>query len=252
MLTGREPDGVDEDQQGLYWVQINSGRWQQAVEIERNSQMVLCDSDPVTLHYSWSLARVGAAPWSRFMHELRYVREAVAAERLGFSDAVLVSIPPIELLRKRKEGDVTRQRRSFELHVRLAEPLREWYDTLESVGPGRVLWSLPTTGFRQTWKSARNDAMCACSIVWLSAFQAVVKQIRVVPGRLRQDLPCLVSLEMRLPRSAELQRICLRRVRCNSRSVVGDPSSLFEFCAQLVIVECQFRDTRHCDFEVLS
>lgn len=144
--TGREPDGVDEDQQGLYWVQINSGRWQQAVELEQNSRVVLCDSDPVKLHYSWCLARVGAAPWSRFLDELLYVRAAFASERLGFSDAVLVSIPPIQLLRKRREGDTTRQRRSFELHVRLAEPLREWYGALERVGPGRVLWSLPTTG----------------------------------------------------------------------------------------------------------
>ncbi|WP_111510576.1 hypothetical protein [Mycobacterium kyogaense] len=144
--TGREPDGADKDQQAQYWVQVDAGRWERAVELERNSRVVICDSDPVKLHYSWCLARVGAAPWSRFLQELGYVRTAFADGRLGFGDAVIVSIPPMEVLREHKKADTTRQRRSFELHARLAEPLREWYVALERVGPGRVVWSLPATG----------------------------------------------------------------------------------------------------------
>jgi hypothetical protein len=144
--TGREPDGADEDRQAAYWVQVNSGRWKQALELEKQHPIVLCDSDPLKLHYSWCLARIGAAPWSRFHHELRCVREALAASRLGFPDLVLVSIPPLHVLRSHDAADTTRQRRSFDLHAKLSEPLREWYTAVERAEPGRVVWSLPATG----------------------------------------------------------------------------------------------------------
>jgi len=52
-----EPDGADNDQQDLCWVQVNSGRWQQALEPKKKSRIVLCDSDPLKLHNSWCLAR---------------------------------------------------------------------------------------------------------------------------------------------------------------------------------------------------
>jgi hypothetical protein len=41
---------------------------------------------------------------------------------------------------------MTRQRRSFDLHVRLGAPLREWYTAIERAEPGRVAWSWPITG----------------------------------------------------------------------------------------------------------
>lgn len=144
--TGAEPDGSDEDRQGAYWVGVNLGRWQRALELEAEHGVALCDSDPVKLHYSWCLARIGAAPWSRFEHELRATREVMVEGRLGFADVALVSIPSIHMLRTRKAADPARQRRSFELHVQLREPLREWYSAVERAEPGRVVWSWPATG----------------------------------------------------------------------------------------------------------
>jgi hypothetical protein len=141
--TGREPDGSDEDGRAAYWVAVNSGRWREAVEHERRSGVVLCDSDPVKLHYSWCLARIGAGATSRFEHELAHTRAAFAREELGLPDAVVVSIPSLELLVQRRRGDPTRSRRSFELHARLAEPLREWYGAVDGINPGRVTWSFP-------------------------------------------------------------------------------------------------------------
>ena len=73
-------------------------------------------------------------------------REALATSRLGFTDMVLISIPPLQVLRSNKATDATRQRRSFDLHAELAEPLREWYSAVELSEPGRVLWTWPTTG----------------------------------------------------------------------------------------------------------
>lgn len=153
--TGQEPDGSEPVRQGAYWVEVNSGRWREAVALEQSSQVVLCDSDPLKLHYSWSLARIGAAPWSRFEQELRGVRAAFAAGQLGFADLVLICVPPPEVLRRQRAGDQSRRRRAFDLHVRLCEPLREWYSACDEVDPGRVVWSFPTAGV-PTSVSARS------------------------------------------------------------------------------------------------
>jgi hypothetical protein len=157
--TGREPDRRDEVRQAAYWAQVNAGRWQEALELDRRSQVVLCDSDPLKLHYSWSLARVGAASWSRFDHEVRHAQAAFAAGRLGLTDLVLVSIPSLEVLRQRQAGDHTRRRRSFDLHATLGEPLREWNRAVELADPGRVVWSFPTAGVpaRADRRSQRSD-----------------------------------------------------------------------------------------------
>ena len=144
--TGHEPDDADADRQVAYWVRVNCDRWRQSLGLERDHQIVLCDSDPLKLHYSWCLARIGAAPWSRFERELISTRAALSSGELGFADRILVSIPPLEVLRSRRASDSDRRRRSFELHVQLSEPLREWYSAVECAEPGRVSWSWPPIG----------------------------------------------------------------------------------------------------------
>jgi len=141
--TGKEPDGRDLDAQADHWVQVNSGRWAQALELERAAGVAICDSDPLKLHYSWSLAVIGAAPWDRFRRELQRCRLAFATGSLGLADLVLFSTAPQEQLRHQKAADRSRRRRSFDLHVRLREPLLAWYTALERSSPGRVLWALP-------------------------------------------------------------------------------------------------------------
>jgi hypothetical protein len=144
--TGNEPDGSDEALQAAYWVEVNSARWHQAVDLDADHEVVLCDGDPMKLHYSWSLARIGAAPWSRFECELGYAREALIDGRLGMADLVLVSVPPAGVLRARRAADPTRRRRSFDVHVELAGPLREWYTAVEQADPGGVVWAWPASG----------------------------------------------------------------------------------------------------------
>lgn len=144
--TGREPTDTDPDAQADYWAEVNTCRWAAARSIERAAGVAVCDSDPLKLHYSWCLARVGAGAVERWESELRAVRRAFEADRLGFADLVLVSIPDLETLRVRKAGDPMRARRSFELHALLREPLREWYRAVERLEPGRVVWELPRVG----------------------------------------------------------------------------------------------------------
>lgn len=144
--TGSEPDGTDTSSQGGFWTEVNCRRWTQATSLEARTGIAICDSDPLKLHYSWSLSRIGAAPWSRFVDELAAVRRAFHAETLGFADLVLVSIPPPAVLRAQRLGDPTRSRRSFELHARLSASLRAWYGAIDALHPGRVVWEFPSGG----------------------------------------------------------------------------------------------------------
>ena len=50
----------------------------------------------------------------------------------------------------------TRRRRSFDQHSQLAEPLREWYQAIEALEPGRVVWELPSTGVPQSMPMPRE------------------------------------------------------------------------------------------------
>jgi hypothetical protein len=144
--TGVEPDGTDTERQARYWTGVNTARWSQALDLEDRLEVGICDSDPMKLHYSRCLARVGAAPASRFAHELACVREAMSHKQLGFADVVLVTVPDEETLRIQKVGDATRSRRSFELHAKLREPVIEWYQCLNRLRPGKVIWEQPEDG----------------------------------------------------------------------------------------------------------
>lgn len=61
----------------------------------------------------------------------------------GFADAYFIGVVDPEVARRQREGDLTRQRRSFELHLRLQPSLLVWYRALGSVLPGRVTFSFP-------------------------------------------------------------------------------------------------------------
>lgn len=125
---------------------MNGDRWSQAIALERRAGVALCDSDPLKLHYSWCLARNGEASATRFLAELGAVREAMRRRQIGFADAVFLTLPEEGVLRRQKNSDATRPRRTFELHVRLRGPLEEWYRTLDHLRPGSVVWGLPPTG----------------------------------------------------------------------------------------------------------
>jgi hypothetical protein len=147
--TDNEPDGSDLAAQADYWASVNSQRWLQAIDLERRSGLAICDSDPLKLHYSWSLTRIGEATWSRFEHDLDATRRAFSAGTLGFADLVMVSIPSPAVLHRQRDSDVTRRRHTFDLHSRLSEPLRDWYHAVATLDPRRVVWELPPTGMPQ-------------------------------------------------------------------------------------------------------
>lgn len=126
-----------------FWAERNVERWQQALAMERHSSWALCDSDPLKLHYIWSLWQIGEASEKDWKIELDATRTTIAQGRIGFADRYCVGRIEPQLARERAKADLTRRRSGFELHVRLQPALLAWYSALEKVLPGRVQFGLP-------------------------------------------------------------------------------------------------------------
>jgi len=138
-----------------FWAENGARRWEHAIATEQRAGVAVCDTDPLKLHYSWSLWRIGAGSSQVFRRQVDAYREMMGGHRVGFSDAYFVSIPDPEELELRRTGDPGRRRRNFALHARLGEPLREWYAALEEVRPGSVCWGFPDKGVGQQVDSGR-------------------------------------------------------------------------------------------------
>lgn len=144
--TGRiEPPAASSDD-GLarFWNDINCRRWAETLRVEAERGLAVCDTDPLKLHYDYCLARLGVVSWERFEAGIVAAAEAIASCRLGIADIVLVNLSDDEILARRRDADPTRSRRNFDLHRRLGSGLRDWYETLAQLDPGRVIWTHPS------------------------------------------------------------------------------------------------------------
>lgn len=126
-----------------YWTDWNAGRWADAVAIEAREGWAVCDTDPLKLHFLWSLWRIGEASEAQWRLQRDATRRAIVGRRLGFADLYAVKIIEPDVARRQRDADTTRSRDRFELHVRLQPALLDWYRTLETILDGRVLWHLP-------------------------------------------------------------------------------------------------------------
>lgn len=139
-----EPDRL-QDPLGAaaFWAERNVDRWQAALAMEETSSWALCDSDPLKLHYIWSLWQIGEASEQDWLLDLAATRETIAQERIGFADGYIVGRIDPALARQRAQADSTRRRGKFELHVRLQTALLTWYSALDKALPGRVRFDFP-------------------------------------------------------------------------------------------------------------
>jgi hypothetical protein len=138
------PNGASPDEVSRFWTNVNVLRWADAVRVARQTGLCVCDTDPLKLHYSWCIARAGLGPASDFHSMRRHTRRAIADGRLGLADQIACAIPTVQTLRTQRATDQTRTRRNFDRHLRLSGPLREWYQTLDIIDPGRVVWHWPS------------------------------------------------------------------------------------------------------------
>lgn len=139
-ITGTPPPG-DLEQIGEYWTDQHARRWRQGLELETEHSVVCFDTDPLKLHYAWCLWQIGKGHRDEWLATIRATRQRLLKQEIGFVDAVLFLDPEPATLRRQKETDSSRQRRNFELHLQLLEPLRRWYTLLETLAPGRVLFN---------------------------------------------------------------------------------------------------------------
>ncbi len=143
-ILGDAPNRVDEPQTASrYWAQMNAKRWSDATSIESESGLAICDTDPFKLHYIFSLWQIGAQSRADWDVEVEIHRDLFASEQVGLADMYFVTIPDRSTLLEQKTGDVTRSRKSFDLHSQLGSPLELWYKAIDSLDPGRVVWNFP-------------------------------------------------------------------------------------------------------------
>jgi hypothetical protein len=156
--SGPAPDRtLDPDGAAAHWATISAARWHAARQAEQHTGTAVCDTDPLKLHYVWSLWQTGHTGRRQWHAELTATRQLFAQHRLGIADLILVEIPDPATLAARRRADPTRRRRNFDLHAQLAGPLHDWYHAVEQLDPSRVRWELPRTGIPVTALRPRHD-----------------------------------------------------------------------------------------------
>ncbi len=150
---------LDERQHQEFWLRRNKERWRCASDLEATTGLAVCDTDPFKLHYTWGLWRIGRDSVSSWEWAVTAAQKAFQEGSLGLADLILVADVDESDLRLRRNSDsegTGRRRGTFDLHVLLREPLREWYEAVERVSPGRVRWELPSDGDLSPAPSVRS------------------------------------------------------------------------------------------------
>ncbi|MEO0419522.1 MAG: hypothetical protein AAF249_11695 [Pseudomonadota bacterium] len=137
------PPGPDRPAQerAAYWIAHNERRFARALAVEAQHGFAICDTDPFKSHYDWCMARAGFASLDIFEAAMPMARESFAAGRLGFADLYLVKRIAPAVARRQKEGDLTRTRSRFDMHLALQPHLLAWFEALAEILPGRVEFS---------------------------------------------------------------------------------------------------------------
>jgi hypothetical protein len=129
-----------------FWVERNVARWHSVLAQEARDGLVVVDTDPFKLHYVWTLFRSGQISEIEWVMQRDAARDAFGSGRYALADVILVSDVDVETLRARREADPSRTRRNFERHVVLRDALLRWYEAIDRLEPGRVVFGLPAGG----------------------------------------------------------------------------------------------------------
>lgn len=136
------PDNPIHDH-AAFWVEHNVRRFTAAMEMEQRHGFALCDTDPFKCHFDWCRARAGFTTMDLFKCAVPMIKTPMADRRLGFADRYLVKHIAPDIARAQKEGDETRSRRRFGMHLALQPHLIDWYRALSPLLPGRVEFEWP-------------------------------------------------------------------------------------------------------------
>ena len=126
-----------------YWIEHNIRRFRAALSVEREHGFAICDTEPFKSHFDWCMARAGFKSFDVFNAAIPLARAAIAERRIGFGDCYYVKRIAPDVARAQKEGDATRSRRNFEMHLALQPHLIHWFEALSKALPGRVEFGFP-------------------------------------------------------------------------------------------------------------
>ncbi len=150
-VKGAQPaQDAPAEEHARFWADHNAARFQMAVEIERQHGFAICDTDPMKVHFAWCMERAGFAWPDKFETARSLVRKAIAERRLGFADRYFVKRIAPDVARAQKEGDATRSRRRFDMHLALQPHLIDWFTALSEALPDRVEFAFPQQVTLQT------------------------------------------------------------------------------------------------------
>jgi deoxyadenosine/deoxycytidine kinase len=111
-------------------------RWTIAQEKQKSYDIVLLDGDMFQpIWYNWIYK--DQLPQSLPFLKTFYINK-MKQGRIGFPDAYIHLSIHTQELRKRKENDLTRKRGNFEKHLRLIEPLQQYFHTMNTLSPNLV------------------------------------------------------------------------------------------------------------------
>lgn len=126
-----------------YWIEHNIRRFEAAVAAEREHGFAICDTEPFKSHFDWCMARAGYKSFDVFNAAIPLARKAIAERRIGFGDRYFVKRIAPEIARAQKEGDATRTRRNFDMHLALQPHLLDWFSALSLALPEKVEFAFP-------------------------------------------------------------------------------------------------------------
>lgn len=113
-------------------------RWSIAREQSEKREIVILDGDPFQpLWYNWAYDYKG---WQNLDFMERFYGREIRDKTIEFPDLYFIFSATEDELRKRKDGDLVRQRRGFDTHLKMIEPQRRYFRAMQIFSPQRVLF----------------------------------------------------------------------------------------------------------------
>ena len=119
-----------------WFVERHAEQWRLARELAARAPFAVLDGDPFKgLWYNWVYAGEG---WEGVETVAPLYRAQIERGSLAFPDLYVALTATAEELRRRRAGDASRSRRTFEKHLLLAGPLQRYFGELREAAPARV------------------------------------------------------------------------------------------------------------------
>jgi exonuclease V gamma subunit len=113
-------------------------RWRIALENSPVYELVVLDGDPFQpLWYNWAYDFIG---WQKLDFMKRFYQSMMENEMIAFPQRYFIFSTTETELRKRRASDARRQRRHFEIHLKIIEPMRRYFEAMRAFAPDRILF----------------------------------------------------------------------------------------------------------------